>query len=110
VIYTFEDRMPFDTGTHVYFSRVIIRRGWLVMLVCMTVGLAQTVDAAPVALSAYNSACGVSIRHQDETLVMHWKTLEGATELTLNLSSQGAVVSSIAGPRRGEARGHPVRC
>lgn len=106
MIYTFEDRMPFDTGTHVYFSRVIIRRGWLVMLVCMTVGLAQTVDAAPVDLSAYDSACGVSI----ETLVMHWKTLEGANELTLNLSSQGTVVSSIAGPRRGEARGHPVRC
>ncbi|HIA48403.1 MAG TPA: hypothetical protein EYN96_10660 [Candidatus Hydrogenedentes bacterium] len=96
MIYTLEDRMPFDTATYVYLAKVTIRRAWLAMLVCMTIGLAQTVEAAPMDLSAYDPACGVSIRHQDETLVVHWKTPEGATELTLNLSGQGAVVSSIA--------------
>lgn len=84
------------TMFQVYWVKANLRRAFLAVMLCLAIGLAQTVEAAQVDLSAYDPACGVDVRHQDETLVVQWKTPEGSTELTLNLSGQGAVVSSIA--------------
>ena len=57
---------------------------------------AQTAYAVPVDTKYYDPASGVVVRVAGEALVMGWDTPEGSTELTLNISGQGALVRSIA--------------
>ena len=65
---------------------------WGVMgLVC-----AQTAYAVDVDIKSYDPASGVEVKVAGNTLVMGWDTPEGSTELTLNISGQGALVRSIA--------------
>ena len=52
--------------------------------------------AVPVDTKSYDPACGVAIKVEGKSLVIGWDTPEGSTELTLNLSGQGALVRSIA--------------
>lgn len=96
LIPTSRERVPFDAATYLCWASTNLLRIWLAVMACMPFGLAQSVNQVPVDLSSYDLACGVAVRHQDESLLVHWKTPEGATELTLNLSGQGAVVASIA--------------
>ena len=56
---------------------------------------AQTAYAVPVDIKSYDPASGVVVKVADKTLVMGWDTPEGSTELTLNISGQGALVRSI---------------
>ncbi len=65
---------------------------WGIMgLVC-----AQTAYAVDVDTKSYDPASGVKVKVAGELLVMGWDTPEGSTELTLNVSGQGALVRSIA--------------
>ncbi|MDG2213394.1 MAG: hypothetical protein P8M70_06180 [Verrucomicrobiota bacterium] len=65
---------------------------WGIMgLVC-----AQTAYAVDVDTKSYDPASGVEVEVAGESLVMRWDTPEGSTELTLNISGQGALVRSIA--------------
>ena len=57
---------------------------------------AQIGYAAPVDTQAYDPDCGVGVKVAGKTLVIGWGTAEGSTELTLNLSGQGALVRSVA--------------
>ena len=56
---------------------------------------AQTAYAVPVDIKSYDPASGVVVKVAGKTLVMGWDTPEGSTELTLNISGQGALVRSI---------------
>ena len=58
-----------------------------------------------VDMKSYDPACGVAVRGDGEALAIGWDTPEGSTELTLNLSSHGALVRSIA---VASGRGKPV--
>jgi len=58
-----------------------------------------------VDMKSYDPACGVAVRGDGEALAIGWNTPEGSTELTLNLSSHGALVRSIA---VASGRGKPV--
>ena len=70
-----------------------------------SVALANFGWAVPVKLKAYDSDCGVTLREDGESLVVSWDTQEGSTELTLNLSGEGALVKSVA---VGQDGGKPI--
>ena len=57
---------------------------------------AQTAYAVPVDIKSYDPASGVEVKLAGEALVIGWDTPEGSTELTLNISGNGALVRSIA--------------
>ena len=64
---------------------------------CMLVFFyAKAAHALSVDTGSYDPASGVVVRVAGEALVMGWDTPEGSTELTLNISGQGALVRSIA--------------
>ena len=56
---------------------------------------AHTAFAVSVDTKSYDPASGVVVKVAGKTLVMGWDTPEGSTELTLNISGQGALVRSI---------------
>lgn len=73
-------------------------RSFLLSFFLSAVGILYTQNACAVSvdLETYDPACGVAVSSANEVLVVRWKTLEGATELTLNLTDNGALVRSIA--------------
>ena len=56
----------------------------------------QLVDAVPVNTDSYKSSCGVSVKVSQDILILEWDTPEGSTQLSLNISGEGALVRSIA--------------
>jgi hypothetical protein len=65
---------------------------WVVLsFFCSQIAYAVSVDT-----KSYDPFCGVGVKVAGKTLVIGWDTPEGSTELTLNLSGQGALVRSIA--------------
>ena len=52
--------------------------------------------AVPVDTKSYDPICGVEVKVVGKILVIGWDTPEGAMELALNLSGQGALVRSVA--------------
>ncbi|MEM8953567.1 MAG: hypothetical protein AAGD22_05390 [Verrucomicrobiota bacterium] len=52
--------------------------------------------AVPVDMSSYKTTCGVGVREEGDGLIVNWDTPEGATELAISLSGEGALVRSIA--------------
>ena len=62
----------------------------------------QIADAISVNTKSYDPSCGVSVRIDEENkeakkaLVLEWDTQEGSTQLSLNISGDGALVRSVA--------------
>ena len=62
----------------------------------------QIADAISVDTKSYDPSCGVSVRIDEKNkevgkaLVLEWDTLEGSTQLSLNISGEGALVRSVA--------------
>ncbi len=65
----------------------------------------RAVSAVTVDTKGYDAACGVAVKVAGQLLGMKWDAPEGATELALNLSGQGALVRSISVT---PAKGKPV--
>ena len=57
---------------------------------------AAGLQAIPVDLAGYNPDCGVVVKADGDSLTARWNTPEGATVLTLDVSSNGALVQSVA--------------
>jgi hypothetical protein len=65
---------------------------WVVLsFFCSQIAYGVSVDT-----KSYDPFCGVGVKVAGKTLVIGWDTPEGSTELTLNLSGQGALVRSVA--------------
>ena len=56
----------------------------------------QLVEAVPVNTDSYKSSCGVIAEVSEDILILEWDTPEGSTQLSLNISGEGALVRSIA--------------
>ena len=62
----------------------------------------QIADAISVNTKSYDPSCGVSVRIDEENkeakkaLVLEWDTQEGSTQLSLNISGEGALVRFVA--------------
>ena len=70
---------------------------WIRTIVSAAVfAFALGVQAVPVDLAGYNPNCGVAVKADGDSLTARWNTPEGATVLTLDVSSNGALVQSIA--------------
>ena len=57
---------------------------------------AADLQAVPVDLAGYNPDCGLAVKADGDSLTARWKTPEGGTVLTLDVSGKGAFVQSIA--------------
>ena len=57
---------------------------------------AADLQAVLVDLAGYNPDCGLAVKADGDSLTARWKTPEGATVLTLDVSGKGALVQSIA--------------
>ena len=53
-------------------------------------------EAVSVNTKSYDPSSGVDMRFDEDTIVLEWKTPEGSTKLSLNISGQGALVRSIS--------------
>ncbi len=79
----------------------------IVVLAVFAVGLfyGQFARALAVDMRSYDPASGVEVETGEKELTIRWNTPEGSTELTLNISGQGALVRSVVVGGKG---GKPV--
>ena len=70
----------------------------MTLVLCILLGFIhnQTAEAVSVNTKSYDPSSGVDMRFDEDTIVLGWKTPEGSTELSLNISGQGALVRSIS--------------
>ena len=87
------ENRPFITMT----CRFSICFRWNRTIVSATAfAFAADLQAVPVDLAGYNPDCGLAVKADGDSLTARWKTPEGATVLTLDVSGKGAFVQSIA--------------
>ena len=56
----------------------------------------QMIEAVSIDSRLYEPSCGINIKASEDILVLQWDTPKGMSQLSLNVSGEGALVRSIS--------------